>query len=82
MPKGASYRPGLATSPERQNSFVPGDFSVPKPAVFGCTVIDDEWDIAKRFDVVDRGRLTEQTVGGWEGRLQSWEASFAFDRFK
>ena len=28
-PKGTSYRPGRVTSPERQNSLDPGDFSVP-----------------------------------------------------
>src|SRR3990172_1083120 len=29
MPKGTSYTPGRATSPDTQNSLVPGDFAVP-----------------------------------------------------
>src|SRR5215207_569402 len=50
--------------------------------IFFSTFGNDQWHIAKSFNIVDDGWLTEQSVRSWEWRLDARKATFAFNGFK
>jgi len=63
VPNGTSYTPGWRISPEIENSLRP----------------DDVEDRDQGLDVVDRGWLSEEAVGGRKRWLLPWLAPLALD---